>query len=224
MKSKVLPNKGSISRNSTYNMLARLIGLSLFILLLPVYLVLGLLIWMFEGLPIFFVQQRVGKGGRIFKMYKFRSMIRGADKLQKDYRNSNEADGPVFKIHDDPRLTKIGKFIFHTGLDELPQLLNIVLGDMELIGPRPLPADEECQIDKRIRDIRRSVRPGIVSPWIFDGYHKLKFNEWMRCDANYVKRKSISFDLALTLKGLFFLIKLIFVEVFDILTGNKRGD
>lgn len=129
----------------------------------------------------------------------------------------NEADGPVFKIKDDPRFFKIGKFLSHTGLDELPQLINVLKGDMALIGPRPLPVDEAMKIEKKYQK-RTDVLPGIISPWVINGHHKMKFDEWMRSDIEYIKNKSFLTDINLVFKAFFLLIALILRESFDILT------
>lgn len=182
------------------------------ILLLPIYIVLSFLILIIDGGPIFFIQDRVGYGGKIFKMYKFRTMYVGADKDQKKYQKLNEASGPVFKIKDDPRFHKLGLFISHTGLDELPQLLNIIKGEMSIIGPRPLPVNESKKIPKEFK-IRETVLPGIVSPWIFRGYHKMSFNDWMESDVEYVKEKSFIGDLGLVFMASGLLIGLILREI-----------
>lgn len=145
-------------------------------------------------------------------MYKFRTMTRGADKLQFKYKNKNEVDGPVFKIRNDPRFTKIGGFLSHTGLDELPQLLNIVRGEMEFVGPRPLPVEEYMQIEKKYR-IRSVVKPGIISPWVINGYHKNTFSDWMESDLKYIKGKNWKYDLEIFLKGVPLVIRLFGKEI-----------
>ncbi len=141
-------------------------------------------------------------------------MRKGADKQQVDYAYLNEADGPVFKIHNDPRLTKIGRFLFHTGLDELPQLFNILGGEMSFIGPRPLPVGEEKKIEDKYRKEREKVMPGIVSPWVVEGYHRMKFEEWMKSDMNYVRNKSVKYDISLVIKSGVMVTKLLVREVF----------
>lgn len=106
---------------------------------------------------LFFIQERVGQDGKIFRMYKFRTMYPGAERDRKKYQRLNEADGPVFKIKDDPRFTKLGKCLAGTGLDELPQIINVFKGEMSLVGPRPLPIDEETKIPAKWRLKRRTV-------------------------------------------------------------------
>ena len=123
-------------------------------------------------------------------MYKFRTMYPGAEKDQEKYRHLNEADGPVFKIRNDPRFTKFGKWLAWSGLDELPQIINILKGEMALVGPRPLPSDEEEQIPRKWRFKRRSVKPGLTSSWFIKGAHKLSFAEWMELDMKDIRRKS----------------------------------
>jgi lipopolysaccharide/colanic/teichoic acid biosynthesis glycosyltransferase len=128
------------------DVLLSLLGL---IFLWPIFQIIALLIKLDSPGPVFFRQKRVGKNGKVFTFYKFRNMVKEAKNLKKKYFHLNEADGPVFKIRDDPRYTRVGKFLSHTGLDELPQLINILKGEMSLVGPRPLPVDEEKQIPKK---------------------------------------------------------------------------
>ena len=137
----------------------------------------------------------------------------GAEKEQKKLSSLNEANGPVFKIHNDPRHTAVGRWLFHTGLDELPQLFNVIRGEMAIVGPRPLPVDEESKISKKYREIRRQVRPGLVSPWIVEGYHKIKFEDWMKSDINYIHKKSLFYDADLLGKSLILVVRLIRREV-----------
>jgi lipopolysaccharide/colanic/teichoic acid biosynthesis glycosyltransferase len=142
-------------------------------------------------------------------------MIKNADKLQSVYKNKNEVDGPAFKIWDDPRFTKIGKFLSHTGLDELPQLINILKGDMNFIGPRPLPIYEYKKIDLKYKK-RSLVKPGILSPWVINGYHKNTFSDWMNSDLNYVKEKSWSYDFKILQKGICLIFILFIKEIKNI--------
>ena len=200
----------------------RFLALILIIILLPVFLVLSLVLLIGEGWPILYIQKRVGWKGMVFKMYKFRTMRKGADKQQVDYAYLNEADGPVFKIHNDPRHTKIGRFLFHTGLDELPQLFNIVRGEMSFVGPRPLPVGEEEKIDNKYRKERTKVVPGIVSPWVVEGYHRMSFEEWMKSDVNYVKIKNSKYDCQLLIRSIVMVMKLLVREVFCCMQQKVR--
>lgn len=191
-----LPKIGNIKRKNKTTMLDRLLALVLIVVLLPVFLVLSLAILIMDGWPIGFCQPRWGKNKKEFGMWKFRSMVVGAEIQKSKVIGKNEVDGPVFKIYDDPRFTKIGKFLSHTGLDELPQLLNILVGDMALVGPRPLPVDESKKIP-RIYESRYRVLPGVISPWVVGGYHKVSFNKWMESDVQYVKNKNLFLDIQL---------------------------
>lgn len=190
-----------------------LLVLFLIILLSPLFLFLSLLVLVFSGWPIFFVQKRTGKNGKVFKMYKFRTMRKGSEKERKRYLNLNEADEPVFKIRNDPRFTKAGKFLSHTGLDELPQLLNVLKGEMAIVGPRPLPVDEEKKIDFKYKKARRSVLPGIISSWVLSGYHLMSFDNWMRLDLEYIRKKSFWNDVLLLFRVLPLIVRLILKEI-----------
>ncbi len=193
--------------------------LIIIIVLLPVYLVLSLLVFCLSGPPVFFIQDRIGLNGKKFKFFKFRTMINNAEKYQKKLKYLNEADGPVFKIKNDPRLTNIGKFLSHSGLDELPQFFNILKGDMNLIGPRPLPVLEANKINIKYKLQRESVKPGLLSPWILDGYHRLSFNEWMKNDIFYIENKSFICDLKIFLRLFLFSFKLFFDAFKEVLIG-----
>jgi len=165
-----------------------------------------------NGLPVLFRQQRVGKNGKPFILYKFRTMSINAEKKQYMYNRLNEANGPVFKIHNDPRFTRVGKFLAHTGLDELPQLINVLRGEMALIGPRPLPVDEEKKL-KIWQRARESVKPGIISPWILEGYHTQTFDAWMKSDLAYIKKKTFAYDLRLAVQTIVLLLQFFFKEI-----------
>ena len=182
------------------------------ICLLPLFVFLAVLIVLASGLPILYSQKRIGKNGKPFMMYKFRTMHTNAESEQKKYQRQNEADGPVFKIHDDPRLTTIGKFLSHTGLDELPQLYNVICGDMALIGPRPLPVGEAYKLTKWQKE-RQNGKPGIISPWILEGYHKQSFDNWMKSDIVYIQKKSLPTDFIIVCRMCYFLIGLIIHEI-----------
>jgi lipopolysaccharide/colanic/teichoic acid biosynthesis glycosyltransferase len=189
-------------------MIERFLALVLIVLLSPLLVALSLVIVADSGWPFWYTEKRVGKNGKIFWIIKFRSMIIGADKLQDKYRTMNEANGPTFKIHNDPRHTRVGRFLYQTGLDELLQLINIVLGDMSFVGPRPLPVRERNQIEKKYL-VREDVLPGIVSPWIFNGYHSMKFEQWMESDREYVKNKNWNSDIKLAIRGVKMVFRLI---------------
>ncbi len=145
---------------------------------------------------ILFTQLREGKDGRIFRMYKFRTMRPDAESLQNQLRTKNEQDGPAFKMEDDPRVTQVGKFLRKSCIDELPQLLNVLKGDMSLVGPRPLPVSEStaCQLWHRRR---LSVLPGLTCIWQVSGGRQVSFDQWMRMDLEYARRQSLWLDTRL---------------------------
>lgn len=162
-----------------------------------------------------FKQTRIGKDGKPFLMFKFRTMRLGAEEEKIRYLNLNEADGPVFKIKDDPRFTKFGKILAYTGIDELPQLINIIRGEMSLVGPRPLPVDEEREIPSQWRQKRNSVKPGITSSWAINGTHSLSFSEWMELDMQDICNKSIFYDAMIIFKTFWLLLINVFRLIFD---------
>lgn len=184
----------------------------LFIAALPIMGVVALIIVLIDGFPVLFRQKRTGLYGKSFILYKFRTMVHGAEAMQKNYVRQNEADGPVFKIRDDPRFTHLGKFLSHTGLDELPQLVNVIRGEMALFGPRPLPVAEAAKLTKRQQE-RHKIKPGIMSPWVLEGYHSRPFDEWMKSDIDYAKDKSLWYDFVLFRKAVVFVGKLFVREV-----------
>lgn len=176
-------------------------SLTAIILLSPILIILSLLIFIDDphGSPIF-VQERVGKGGKIFKFYKFRSMIVNAENFLNDLREQNEKDGPVFKIKNDPRITRIGKFIRRTSLDELPQLFNILKGNMSFVGPRPALPDEVRQYSLYHRQ-RLLVKPGLTCYWqASKNRDDISFNEWMLMDLRYIKDQNAALDIKLIFK------------------------
>lgn len=170
------------------------------IILAPVMLVMAILIKMSSPGPVIYKQPRVGLRGRQFELLKFRTMVSNADELRKELEELNEADGPAFKIADDPRVTKIGKFLRKTGLDELPQLFNILRGEMSLIGPRP-PLPEETTQYERWQLRRLSVKPGLSCFWqIKPDRNNIKFEKWMELDLAYIDNWSLRLDFVILLK------------------------
>lgn len=151
--------------------------------------------------PVLFTQLREGKDGRVFRMYKFRTMRPDAESLQNQLRTKNEQDGPAFKMEDDPRVTAVGRFLRKSCIDELPQLLNVLKGDMSLVGPRPLPVSEStaCQLWQRRR---LSVLPGLTCIWQVSGGRQVSFDQWMRMDLDYANRRSLWLDTRLLWKTL----------------------
>jgi lipopolysaccharide/colanic/teichoic acid biosynthesis glycosyltransferase len=173
---------------------------------LPLIILASLAILVFSGPPVIFSQKRWGKGKKVFTLYKFRTMEIGAEGKKKSLMPYNEADGPVFKIINDPRYTSFGRALAHTGLDELPQLINVLKGDMSLVGPRPLPVSEARRVPKRF-SARFSVLPGITSSWIVAGSHDLTFGQWMRLDLEYVRDWDIGEDLKILFRTCVLILK-----------------
>lgn len=152
-----------------------------------------------DGFPVFFVQERNGKNGRVFKMYKFRSMCKNAPELHAGLLEKNEMAGPAFKMKHDPRITKVGRIIRKTSMDELPQLINIIKGDMSIVGPRPLPTYETAQCSA-YQNQRLLVKPGLTCYWQCCGRNDIPFEEWMEMDLKYLEDMSIRTDFKIIVK------------------------
>jgi len=172
-----------------------LFSVILLILFSPVFLLAAMLIYSTSEGPIFYLQERVGLNKRRFRMYKFRTMVRNAEKLMDRLESLNEASGPVFKIKNDPRITQVGKILRRTSVDELPQLLNVLKGEMSLVGPRPLPVRDYEGFNADWQRRRFSVRPGITCLWQIAGRNSIPFEQWMRLDLQYVDEWSLWLDL-----------------------------
>jgi exopolysaccharide biosynthesis polyprenyl glycosylphosphotransferase len=171
------------------------LSLVLLILLGPLFLVVALLIKLSSPGPIFFSQERVGVNKRRFLIHKFRTMVPDAERMLPELEGQNEASGPVFKIKKDPRITPMGKILRRTSIDELPQLLNVLKGDMSLVGPRPLPIRDYEGFREDWQRRRFSVRPGITCLWQVTGRSSVGFEEWMKLDLQYMDEWSIWLDL-----------------------------
>ena len=180
--------------------------LSLFalVILLPVFLVTAAAVKS-DGGNVIYKQKRVGKNNKLFDMYKFRSMCIGAENMRAELMKYNEMDGPVFKIKNDPRITKVGKFIRKYSIDELPQLVNILKGDMSIVGPRPPLLDEVAQYTDYHRQ-RLMVTPGLTCFWQAYGRSDLSFEDWVDMDMKYIKRRSISLDISLIIRTVYAVI------------------
>ena len=177
------------------------VGLALAFLLVssPVILAATVGILIVSGGNPFYRQDRMGLGGRRFRMFKLRTMIRGAHAMLPELRRFNEADGPVFKMRDDPRLHPLGAFLRRTSIDELPNFLNVLLGDMAIVGPRP-PLPEEVAHYDGYALRRLVVKPGITCLWQISGRSHLSFEEWMALDNAYIDAWSPWYDLAIVAK------------------------
>ncbi len=170
------------------------------ILLSPLFLIVAILIKLEDPKgKIFFTQERNGKYPKTFKMYKFRSMVHNAEELLKDLMDRNEQTGPAFKINDDPRITKVGKFIRKTSIDELPQLFNVLKGDMSLVGPRP-PIPHEVEQYNSYQMQRLAVKPGLTCIWQVSGRNNIGFDEWVEMDIEYIKTRNLWLDIKLIFK------------------------
>ena len=149
--------------------------------------------------PVLFRQVRVGQGGKPFVFFKFRSMFIGAEGIKKEFLHLNEMDGPVFKLFDDPRITRVGRFLRKSSLDELPQLINVLGGNMSLVGPRP-PVPQEVRLYEPWQMRRLAVKPGITCLWQVSGRSIIGFDEWMRLDIQYLRNRSFPLDLKILLR------------------------
>ncbi|WP_331680294.1 sugar transferase [Intestinibacter sp.] len=199
-----------INNNKIYLFFKRLLDIlgSIFALIIfsPVFLIVSILIKLDspEG-SIIFAQDRNGLNGEVFKMYKFRSMVPNAEELLEDLKHKNEMDGPVFKIKDDPRLTKVGKVIRKFSIDEFPQFVNVLKGDMSLVGPRP-PIPREVESYSAYEMQRLYVKPGLTCYWQIGGRNSIGFDEWMELDLKYISERSMLVDIKIilsTIKKLF---------------------
>jgi exopolysaccharide biosynthesis polyprenyl glycosylphosphotransferase len=170
------------------------------IIFLPIFLLVAIAIKIEDPKgSVFFGQVRNGEWSKTFKMYKFRSMVHNAEQLLDNLKEKNEMNGPVFKIKRDPRITKVGRFIRKTSIDELPQLINVLKGDMSLVGPRPpIPAEVAQYTPYQMQ--RLLVKPGITCIWQVSGRNNIGFEEWVDLDIQYIKERSLLLDIKLILK------------------------
>jgi exopolysaccharide biosynthesis polyprenyl glycosylphosphotransferase len=166
----------------------------LLVMLAPILLIVSLLIMVTSDGPILFSQERVGLNKRRFRIHKFRTMVANAEKMLAELESLNEVSGPVFKIRNDPRLTPVGKYLRRTSLDELPQLYNVLTGDMSLVGPRPLPVRDYEGFHEDWQRRRFSVRPGITCIWQVNGRNSIPFDQWMEMDMQYLDQWSLWLD------------------------------
>lgn len=189
------------------DIMGAIIGL---IVLSPLLIIISIAIIVDSKGPVIFSQKRVGKNGKNFKMYKFRSMVIDAEQLLEKLKEKNEMSGPMFKMKKDPRVTKVGNFIRRTSIDELPQLVNVLKGEMSLVGPRPSLPHEVEKFEPWMIE-RLTVKPGLTCFWQVRGRNDIGFSEWMELDVKYVRERSTLLD-----------IKLIFQTV-GLLFGDKHA-
>lgn len=171
------------------------LSFALLVMLSPLFLLISMLIKLTSNGPIFFLQERVGLNKRRFQIFKFRTMVPDAEKMMAELEALNELSGPVFKIKNDPRLTPIGRFLRRSSLDELPQLLNVLLGDMSLVGPRPMAVRDFEGFSEDWQRRRFSVPPGITCLWQINGRSSIPFQQWMEMDMQYIAEWSLWLDL-----------------------------
>jgi len=170
------------------------------ITLLPLIVLIALAIKIDSKGPVYFIQERVGLRKRHFKMIKFRSMYDGSDERTCELEYLNEAEGPIFKIAKDPRITPLGRFLRQTSLDELPQLFNVLKGEMSLVGPRPMTLRDVDQFDRSIQRKRFSVMPGLTCLWQISGRSNLPFSKWLELDLDYINNWNLLLDFKILLK------------------------
>lgn len=195
----------SVPVNRVQLMIKRLIDITFPIIILimisPLFPLIAILIKIDDKGPVFFSQERVGLNKRLFNLIKFRTMVVNAEELKKSIENENEVSGPVFKIKNDPRLTRIGKFLRKSSLDEIPQFINVLKGEMSLVGPRPPIMSEVLQYEWKNRR-RLSMKPGITCIWQISGRSDIPFDRWMELDLEYIDNWSILLDFKILLKTL----------------------
>ncbi|HEY6230146.1 MAG TPA: sugar transferase [Pyrinomonadaceae bacterium] len=175
-------------------------SLSLLLLLFPLLLIVAVVIKLDSPGPVFFVQERMGYNKRRFRMIKFRTMTADAEARLKEVEHLNETDGPAFKIRHDPRMTRVGRLLRKLSIDELPQLINVLFGDMSLVGPRPLPMRDVLGLEVAWQKRRFSVKPGLTCLWQVSGRSNLSFEEWMQLDLEYIDRWSLALDCKILLR------------------------
>jgi lipopolysaccharide/colanic/teichoic acid biosynthesis glycosyltransferase len=204
----VVPSARLVPRQSVrlirrdFQIIKRVLDLTICLLILPLVLpvmaVCAVLVWIDNPGPIFFRQLRTGQGGRRFKMFKFRTMVTNAEELKQVYAHLNELTWPDFKISDDPRVTRVGRFLRKSSLDELPQILNVLLGDMSLVGPRP--TSFAANTYALWQTERLEVLPGITGLWQISGRSDLDFDDRLRLDIEYIERQSVWLDLQILIR------------------------
>ena len=207
IKRKFHKNRGYFALKRTVDIFGSLFGISL---LSPVLVATAIAVKLDSKGPSIFAQERVGQGGKTFKMYKFRSMVVDAESKLNNLKDKNEMDGPMFKMTFDPRVTRIGRLIRKTSIDELPQLFNVLAGDMSLVGPRPNLPEEVAKFDDYSRQ-KLIAKPGITCYWQVMGRSNVGFKEWMELDHKYIEDRSFWLDIKLILK------------TFKVLFGDKNA-
>lgn len=186
-----------------FDVIVSIMGL---IILSPILFITAIAVRIDTKGPVVFSQMRCGKDGKVFKMYKFRSMDIGAEKKNEDLLGKNEMLGPVFKIKDDPRVTRVGRFIRRKSIDELPQLVNVIKGEMSIVGPRP-PIDKEVLSYSSYHMQRLLIKPGLTCYWQTMGRNKIGFEQWVELDIKYISERNAWIDLKLIFKTIIVLFR-----------------
>lgn len=198
------PKKAYLFLKRSIDIVFSLIGL---IILFPIFLIVAMLIkWEDRGGPVFFAQTRIGKNEKEFTMYKFRSMVSNAEELLETLLDKNETTGAMFKMKEDPRVTRIGKFIRKTSIDELPQLINVLIGNMSLVGPRP-PLKREVEIYTPYQKQRLIVTPGCTGLWQVSGRSNIGFEDMVELDLQYIIDRSTGKDISIIIRTVLLLFK-----------------
>lgn len=187
-------------RTETKRLVDICVSLVLLVLLAPLLVLVALIIKLDSEGPIFFIQERVGFNKRRFRMFKFRTMLSDAEARMKEIEHLNEKSGPIFKIKNDPRITRVGRWLRRTSIDELPQLVNVLFGDMSVVGPRPLSVRDAIRMEVAWQKRRFSVKPGLTCLWQVSGRSNLSFEQWMQLDLEYIDRWSLVLDVLILLR------------------------
>lgn len=200
----------SIVSNWIFHFVKRLMDISitfaLLLILSPLYILIALAIKIDSIGPVLYIQKRCGKNGKMFNMFKFRSMVASAEKMHSELLSQKDTDGPMFKMANDPRLTRLGRILRETSLDEIPQLINVIRGEMSLVGPRPL-IMEEMKFSPSWRDVRLRVKPGITGLWQVQGRSEAPFHDWITYDVEYVMNQSLWMDIKILFKTIKVVLK-----------------
>ena len=186
-----------------YNAAKRMLDICMIFLtlpiLIPLFVIVAIAIRIDSKGKIIYKQERIGLNGKKFFMYKFRSMVSNADNILKDLQALNEMDGPVFKIKNDPRITRVGRFLRKHSIDEFPQFINVIKGDMSLVGPRPPLVHEVLYYGSYERQ-RLSVKPGLTCYWQISGRNQIGFKDWIECDLKYIREQNLWLDFKMIIK------------------------
>ena len=200
----VINKENRVVYNASKRLIDILLSLLGLIIVSPIMLIVAILIKLESTGPIIFSQKRVGLNGKEFNMLKFRSMVQNAEELKEKLQKQNEMSGPMFKMKEDPRVTKVGRFIRKTSIDELPQLINVLKGEMSLVGPRPSLPKEVAKFEPWMLE-RLNVKPGLTCYWQVSGRNNIDFEDWMKLDIKYVKERNLVLDIKLIFKTFFVL-------------------